>query len=359
MDGQNGILQQRGDIMEVKEAIGKRIRQARIAQGWTQRELADRLGLTAQNISDYERGRADPPSDVVLRLATLFDTPIDWLYGKPVPFEKLEERLAELLRKYEAQEEEAEMGQLEQADPSYVTYPWGYHFRSQLILWKWGEILQTRGYSLKFAVSSRHGYACTIEASSASAVSGNQFSHLIIGQHEDTTFRECCLYMLPSPFKREFLRELFGRFLSLEGIKTNFLISRKSDFFFGYRTNTVEIQFDRKIYTPEYRSSGHGRAQFTDYASLIYAAFPRMFDQDIGRFDCMMAFGGCHRLGTGTVAYLATHPKLLRILLEPKGIAPFEESFEAVFRVEAATGIPLIAGRAISLVDSSRIEMTE
>jgi putative transcriptional regulator len=344
--------------MEVKEAMGKRIRQARMAQGWTQKELAAKLGLTAQNISDYERGRADPPSNVVLRLATLFDVPIDWLYGKPVPFEKLEERLAEILRKYGAQEEELEIGQLEQADPSYISYPWGYYFRSQLILWKWREILQTRGYSLKYAVASQHGYAFTIEPSSVNAISDDQPPHLIIGHDEDIRFRERCLYMLPSPFKRELLRELFGRFLSLEGIKTNFLISKKSDFFFGYKTNTVEIQFDGKIYSPEYRSSGHGQAHFVDYGSLIYAAFPRMFDQEIGKFGCILAFGGCHRLGTGAVGYLATHPELLRALVEPKEVVPFEDSFEAIFRVEATTGVPLLATRAISFVDVSKIKAT-
>jgi transcriptional regulator with XRE-family HTH domain len=342
--------------MEVKEAMGKRIRQARMSQGWTQRELAAKLELTPQNISDYERGRADPPSNVVIGLAELFDVPIDWLYGKPVPFEKLEERLAEILRKYEGQEEKAEMDQLEQADPNHEAFPWGYHFRSQLILWKWGEILRSSGCFLKQAVASRHGYAFTIEPPSANAIPGTQLPNLIIGQEEDVSFRGHCLYMLPSPFKYELLRELFERFLSLEGIKTNFLISKKSDFFFGYRTNTVEIQFGRKKYSPEYRSSGHGRGQFVDYGSLIYASFPRMFDQEIGRFNCMLAFGGCHRLGTGAVGYLATHPKLLKTLLEPKGIVPFEDSFEAIFRVEATTGVPLLATRAISLVNSSRIE---
>ena len=174
--------------------------------------------------------------------------------------------------------------------------------------------------------------------------------------------------MLPSPFKHELLGEIFGKFLPFRGVRTNFQISPKCDFFFGYPTNTVEIQFGGQKFSPEYHSSGHGQARFVDYTSLIYAVLPKsldhrvldpeIFDQGIDSFDSLLAFGGCHRLGTGAMAYLATHPESLKSLLEPKGIMPFEESFEAIFRVEAITGVPLLVETSLSLVGQGKIKTT-
>ena len=36
--------------------IGKRVRRARVAAGWTQTQLADQLGITFQQVQKYEKG---------------------------------------------------------------------------------------------------------------------------------------------------------------------------------------------------------------------------------------------------------------------------------------------------------------
>lgn len=62
-------------------ALGRRLRAARLAKGWTQAELGQRLlGLddpntAAPRISRYERGMHSPDLDTIERLAELLDLP--------------------------------------------------------------------------------------------------------------------------------------------------------------------------------------------------------------------------------------------------------------------------------------------
>ncbi len=44
-------------------SFGDTIKTARIARGWTQPDLGDRIGLTASRISRWETGAEDPPHD--------------------------------------------------------------------------------------------------------------------------------------------------------------------------------------------------------------------------------------------------------------------------------------------------------
>jgi transcriptional regulator with XRE-family HTH domain len=357
----------------IKEKIGRRIRQARTAQGWTQKDLAVKLDLKAQNISDYERGRAQPPSDVVLRLAELFDKSTDWvLYGAPVavdPFKRLETLIREhIVESNKGKEVNYIMSHLEQANPEDATYPWGYHSRSRVIVSRWKEIVQARGFHLEYVIHSSSGYAFVIEPScgKTNMISGDKPRHLIFEPDEGFSFLQSCLYMLPSLFKHELLEDVFKNVFNKfsSGLKTDFSVSKEKDFFFGYETNTVEIVFDGKPpYTPSYESKGHGQNDFVDYASLIYAKdsriteLPKMLKQGAVSFDSILAFGGCHRLGSGAMAYLASHPESLQAKLKSTGIVPFKDSFEAVFQIKANTGVPLTED-AISLLDASKLILT-
>ena len=66
--------------------IGKNIRDLRQQKHLTQEELAERLFVTRQTISNYEHGRTRPDVDQILRLAEIFDTDANAvLYGPPVP----------------------------------------------------------------------------------------------------------------------------------------------------------------------------------------------------------------------------------------------------------------------------------
>lgn len=65
--------------------IGKNIRDLRQQSRLTQDELAERLFVTRQAISNYENGRTRPDVDQILRLAEVFGTDANAvLYGPPV-----------------------------------------------------------------------------------------------------------------------------------------------------------------------------------------------------------------------------------------------------------------------------------
>ena len=51
--------------------IGEKIARARRAKGWTQEELADRLGVTRQSVSKWESDAALPETDKHVRLCEL------------------------------------------------------------------------------------------------------------------------------------------------------------------------------------------------------------------------------------------------------------------------------------------------
>ena len=52
--------------------IGKNIRDLRKRQNMTQDELAARLFVTRQTVSNYENGRTRPDVEQILRLAEIF-----------------------------------------------------------------------------------------------------------------------------------------------------------------------------------------------------------------------------------------------------------------------------------------------
>lgn len=61
--------------------LGQRIGQLRTAHGWNQVELAKRLGVAKQTISNWENGNIQPSIDMLIRLAKLFGVTTDYLLG--------------------------------------------------------------------------------------------------------------------------------------------------------------------------------------------------------------------------------------------------------------------------------------
>ena len=55
----------------------KSIKQLREARGWTQLELANRLGVTPSTVYNWERGKFEPRLSQARALATLFDVSMD------------------------------------------------------------------------------------------------------------------------------------------------------------------------------------------------------------------------------------------------------------------------------------------
>lgn len=66
--------------------IGKNIRELRLRAGFSQDELAERLFVTRQTVSNYENGRTRPDVEQILHLAEIFGADANAvLYGPPVP----------------------------------------------------------------------------------------------------------------------------------------------------------------------------------------------------------------------------------------------------------------------------------
>ena len=61
--------------------FGEKLKQLRIGKELTQGELAKILDVSKSNISKYESGSIEPNLDILIRMATYFDVPVDFLLG--------------------------------------------------------------------------------------------------------------------------------------------------------------------------------------------------------------------------------------------------------------------------------------
>ena len=61
--------------------LGKRINELRTACGWSQVQLAEKLNISKQTVSNWENENIQPSIDMLVRLAKLFHTSTDYLLG--------------------------------------------------------------------------------------------------------------------------------------------------------------------------------------------------------------------------------------------------------------------------------------
>ena len=59
--------------------VGKQIKHYRKAKGWTQAELAEKLGLKRSALGAYEEGRSEPRLETLVAMAQRFNVSIDTL----------------------------------------------------------------------------------------------------------------------------------------------------------------------------------------------------------------------------------------------------------------------------------------
>ncbi len=65
--------------------LGERIRQLRKEAGWSQAELAEKIGADAGRVNKYEAGRMAPAAETLVRLAEVLNVSIDYLLIDGVP----------------------------------------------------------------------------------------------------------------------------------------------------------------------------------------------------------------------------------------------------------------------------------
>ena len=65
--------------------LEKRIRELRTGRGWTQQELAARLGISASAVGMYEQGRRQPDTQTLRRMAQVFGVTVDALLEEETP----------------------------------------------------------------------------------------------------------------------------------------------------------------------------------------------------------------------------------------------------------------------------------
>lgn len=68
---------------EIDRAIGQRLRKWRLAQGIEAGELADRLGVTYQQLRKYEKGLTRLSASRLYEIALTLNVPIHWFFGEP------------------------------------------------------------------------------------------------------------------------------------------------------------------------------------------------------------------------------------------------------------------------------------
>ena len=61
--------------------FGNRLKQLRLREGYTQQQLADKLGVTKSVVSYYELQERYPSPEVLTKLASVFHVTTDYLLG--------------------------------------------------------------------------------------------------------------------------------------------------------------------------------------------------------------------------------------------------------------------------------------
>ena len=59
--------------------VGKNIKALRISKAMTQDELAEKLFVSRQTVSNYENGKSNPDIDILVKIANVLETDVNTL----------------------------------------------------------------------------------------------------------------------------------------------------------------------------------------------------------------------------------------------------------------------------------------
>ena len=71
-----------GDTMRYEILKFENIRNLRLDNGYTQKQIAEMLGISQNTYSQYEIGVLNYPVDVIMKLADFYGTTTDYLLGR-------------------------------------------------------------------------------------------------------------------------------------------------------------------------------------------------------------------------------------------------------------------------------------
>ena len=60
--------------------MNNRLRVLRAERGWSQADLAERLGVSRQSVNAVETGKYDPSLPLAFKIARLFEAPIEAIF---------------------------------------------------------------------------------------------------------------------------------------------------------------------------------------------------------------------------------------------------------------------------------------
>lgn len=64
------------------KVLAMRIKEERLKKGWTQKQVADMLGVEVGTFSGYERAYRTPETKTIEKLANFFEVRVDYLLGR-------------------------------------------------------------------------------------------------------------------------------------------------------------------------------------------------------------------------------------------------------------------------------------
>ncbi len=63
-----------------------KIRELREENGLKQKDLAEKIGVVAHNVGDWERGKCEPSIEILVKLANFFGVSVDYIIGNSDDF---------------------------------------------------------------------------------------------------------------------------------------------------------------------------------------------------------------------------------------------------------------------------------
>lgn len=83
--------------------FGENLKAIRKAKGYTQQELAMKLNVVRQTVSEWEKGLSVPDAEILVEIADVLDTDVSVLLGKEVSDEESRDEVALQLAKISEQ----------------------------------------------------------------------------------------------------------------------------------------------------------------------------------------------------------------------------------------------------------------